>query len=156
MGAGMSAGMENFAYLVGDLSAAAGAAAAGKARKKAPQPDSAGVPAAAATPKERDQTRRRRRARAQMLGRGYEYMDLEDEDDSAGREPVGAVAASGTGAGTQGFAGTAAKSGAGQAAGLATLADDAFGGGPRMPMMPSTWGGDPATDVKPSDAEDDS
>jgi PPE-repeat protein len=89
-----------------------------------------------------------------MLGRGYEYMDLEDDDDSAGSEPVGAVAASGTGTGTQGFAGTAAKSGAGQAAGLATLADDAFGGGPRMPMIPGTWSADSAT-LPESEAGDD-
>jgi PPE-repeat protein len=46
------------------------------------------------------------------------------------------------GAGPQGFAGTATKTGAGQAAGLTTLADDAFGGGPRMPMIPGTWGAD--------------
>jgi hypothetical protein len=25
---------------------------------------------------------------------------------------------------------------------LTTLADDAFGGGPRMPMIPGTWGAD--------------
>jgi PPE-repeat protein len=146
MGATMPAGLENFAYLVGDLTAVAGAAAAGRARKKAPEPDSAETPAAAATPKERDKTQRRRRARMQMLGRGYEYLDLEDEDDSGSRElVVGSVAASGTGAGTQGFTGTAAKSGAGQAAGLTTLAGDAFGGGARMPMIPGTWGADSPT-----------
>ena len=76
-----------------------------------------------------------------MLGRGHEYMDLEDEGD-AGRELVGAVTASATGAGPKGFAGTATKTGAGRAAGLTTLADDAFGGGPRMPMIPGTWGAD--------------
>ncbi len=130
MGAGMDAGMENFAYLVGNLNSAAWRAAGTGARKKAPEPDSAEAPAVAATPKERDQPRRRRRTRMQMLGRGYEYLDLEDEDDSASTQ----------GAGTQGFAGTAAKTGAGRAAGLATLAADAFGGGPRMPMMPGTWG----------------
>ena len=133
----MPAGMENFAYLVGDLSAVAGAAAAGKARRKAPEPDAAAAPAAAATPIEKDKTHRRRRARVQMLGRGHEYMDLEDEG-----ELVGAVAASATGAGPQGFAGTATKTGAGRAAGLTTLADDAFGGGPRMPMIPGTWDAD--------------
>jgi PPE-repeat protein len=130
IGAAMGAGMENFAYLVGDLSSAAWRAAGTGARKKAPQPDSTEVPAVAATPKERDQPQRRRRTRVQMLGRGYEYLDLEDEDASASIQ----------GAGTQGFAGTAAKTGAGRAAGLATLADDAFGGGPRMPMIPGTWG----------------
>jgi PPE-repeat protein len=148
MGAGM--GMGNFAYVVGGLSAAAGSAAAGRARRKASEPDSAGAVAPATTPKEKQPAQRRRKAKAQMLGRGYEYMDLEDADDTegtadpAGREPIGAVAASATGAGTQGLAGTAPKTGAGPAAGLTKLADDAFGGGPRMPMMPSTWGGDRA------------
>jgi PPE-repeat protein len=155
MGANTAAGMDNFAnfaYLMGDLSAVAGAAAAGRARKKAPEPDSAAAPAAAATPKEKDETQRRRRTRAQMLGRGYEYMDLEDESD-AGRELVGAVTASATGAGPQGLAGTTTKTGAGRAAGLTTLADDAFGGGPRMPMIPGTWGADPPT-VPESEAGD--
>jgi PPE-repeat protein len=78
-----------------------------------------------------------------MLGRGYEYMDLEDLQNDA--EPVGAVTASATGAGPQGFAGTATKTGARRAAGLTTLADDAFGSGPRMPMIPGTWGADPPT-----------
>jgi PPE-repeat protein len=142
MGATMPAGMENFAYLMGDLSAVAGAAVAGRARKKAPEPGSAAAPAPAATPKERDQMQRRRRARVPMLGRGHEYMDLEDDEGDAGHEPVGAVTASAVGAGPQGFAGTATKTGAGQAAGLTTLADDAFGGGPRMPMIPGTWGAD--------------
>jgi PPE-repeat protein len=157
IGAGMGAGMENFAYLVGDLSAVAGAAAAGRARKRAPEAGGAEAPAVAPTPKEPAQTQRRRRARAQMLGRGYEYMDLEDlEDgaDSAARERVAAVAASVKGAGTQGFAGTAAKTGAGQATGLATLADDAFGGGPRMPMIPGTWSADSTTHPESEPGDD--
>jgi PPE-repeat protein len=129
--AAMGAGMENYGYLVGDLGAVSRRAAAAGARRKAPEPDSAEVPAAAATPEEPAQTRRRRRVREQMLGRGYEYMDLEDEDSA-------------TGAGAQGFSGTAAKAGARTAAGLITLADNALGGGPRMPMMPGTWGADPA------------
>ncbi len=130
MSAGMGAGLENFAYLVGNLNSAAWRAAGTGARKKAPQPDSTEFPAVAPTPKEPAQTRRRRRTKVQMLGRGYEYLDLEDED----------AAASIQGAGPHGFAGTAAKTGAGRPAGLATLADDAFGGGPRMPMIPGTWG----------------
>ncbi len=137
MGAPMGAGMENFAYLVGNLNSAASRAAGTSAQKKAPEPDSAVAPAAAAAPKERAQTQRRRRTRVQMLGRGYEFMDLEDEG-----EGVGAVTASATGVGPQGFAGTATNTGAGRAAGLTTLADDAFGGGPRLPMIPGTWGAD--------------
>ena len=71
LNATMPAGMEQFAYLVGGLSAAAGATAAGRARKTAPEPDSAAAPAAAATPLVKAKTQRRRRAKAQMLGRGY-------------------------------------------------------------------------------------
>ncbi|OBA74783.1 hypothetical protein A5641_26805 [Mycobacterium sp. 1554424.7] len=145
-GAGIGVGMEGFAYLVGDLSAVAGAAAAGKARKKAPQLDAAAAPATAATPIEKNRTQRRRRTRAQMLGRGYEYMDL-DDDSNAG---VGAVAASATGAAPAGFPGIVTKTGAGPA-GLTMLADDAFDGGPRMPMIPSTWSGDSPTPLDPSD-----
>ena len=143
---GMGAGMENYGYLVGDLSAVAKRAAGLGARKTPPLPDCAEAAAVAATPWGPAQRQRRRRHKTQMLGRGYEYMDLEDEDTPAGGERV-AVGASAKGAGTQGFAGTAAKTGAGQAAGLATLADDALGGGPRMPMMPGTWGADSAPDL---------
>jgi PPE-repeat protein len=70
-----------------------------------------------------------------MLGRGYEYMDL---------EPEPTVVPSDRGGGTLGFPGTAAKETTTAATGLATLSDDEFGGGPRMPMMPGTWGGDSA------------
>ena len=72
-----------------------------------------------------------------MLGRGYEYMDL---------EPEPTVSPSDRGGGTLGFPGTAAKETATAATGLATLADDEFGGSPRMPMMPSTWGTDSPTE----------
>ena len=149
MGMGTGAGMENYGYLVGDLSAVAKRAGGFGARRTAPVSDGAEAAAVAATPVQPAQRQRRRRPKAQMLGRGYEYLDLEDDDASSG-EPVAAVAASVTGVGTtQGFAGTAAKAGAGQAAGLATLAGDALGGGPRMPMMPGTWGADsaPGADV---------
>ncbi len=142
MPANMPAGMNsfaNFAYLVGDLSAVPAAAASGRARRKAPAPDGAEAPTAAATPIEKDKAPRRRRARVQMLGRGHEYMDLEDEGELVG-------GASTTGAGPQGFSGTATKAGPGRVAGLTTLADDAFGGGPRMPMIPGTWDADSATD----------
>ncbi|OBI20304.1 hypothetical protein A5712_18185 [Mycobacterium sp. E2327] len=148
-GAGTGVGMEGFAYLVGDLSAVAGAAAAGKARKKVPQLDSAAAPATAATPMEKNRTQRRRRTRTQTLGRGYEYMDLDDASD-AGEDPVDAAAASAIGAAPQGFAGIATKTGAGPA-GLTMLADDAFDGSPRMPMIPSTWSGDSPTQQEPSD-----
>jgi PPE-repeat protein len=77
--------------------------------------------------------------------RGYEFMDL-DPDSKAEpdrfEDPVtsaSSAVASGQGAGTLGFAGTSRNDTATRAAGLITLADDDFGGGPRMPMVPCTW-----------------
>jgi PPE-repeat protein len=137
IGAGMGAGMDSFAYLVGDVNSHVRTQAASSARKKTAAPDSAKAPPIATTPEEETETQRRRRTKAQMLGRGYEYMDLEPDS-----EPV-AAGASGGSAGRQGFFGTAAK--AGRAAGLVTLADGGSAGGPRMPMVPSTWEPDPTT-----------
>jgi PPE-repeat protein len=67
-------------------------------------------------------------------------MDMNvDVDPDWGGPPGAETGASERGAGTLGFAGTARKEAAAEAAGLATLADDDFGGGPRMPMLPGTW-----------------
>jgi PPE-repeat protein len=128
---------EGFAYMVGDLTAVARKAASVSAKAKALEPVAAAIPAASAGPETPDQSRRRRRTKVEMLGRGYEYMDLEPE-------PM--VVPSDRGAGPLGFAGTASKQIATAAAGLTTLADNEFGGGPRMPMMPGTWGTDSAPD----------
>ncbi|SOJ55124.1 putative PPE family protein PPE2 [Mycobacterium simulans] len=129
IGAGMGAGMENFAYLVGDLNSVAKRGAGSSARKKAPEPDSAEEPTAAATPQEPARSQRRRRTKVRQIDRGWGYMDLEPD-----------IGASGQGAGSLGFAGTTPKETGTAAAGLTTLADDEFGGGPRMPLMPGTWG----------------
>jgi PPE-repeat protein len=51
----------------------------------------------------------------------------------------GGSAASERGGGTFGFSGTVPTETVRQAAGLAALAGDEFGGGPRMPMVPGTW-----------------
>ena len=68
-------------------------------------------------------------------------MNVDVEPDWAG--PAGGRAvASDRGAGNLGFAGTAVKETAAQAAGLTTLVGDEFGGGPRMPMVPGTWDSD--------------
>ena len=91
-------------------------------------------------------TRQRRRQRAKQRGYGDEFMDMNidvDPDWGAPRGgPVASTAASDRGAGPLGFAGTVSK-GSEQAAGLATLDCDEFGGGPTVPMVPGTWGGDP-------------
>jgi hypothetical protein len=146
MGMGMGAGMENYGYLVGDLSAVAKRAAGIGARKTAPVPDGVEAAAVAAAPREPTQRQRRRRPKTQMLGRGYEYMDLEDE----ARRP--AVSGSPWGPrprarGPRVSPEPPPRPVQGQAAGLATLADDALGGSPRMPMMPGTWGADAAPDL---------
>ena len=121
--------------MVGVLAASARRAASTTARAKTPEPDSTEIPAAAPPAQERTPGGRRRQSKVKQLGRGYEYMDL---------EPEPTVTPSGQGAGPLGFAGTASKHAATTAAGLATLSDDDFGGSPRIPMMPSTWGSDSA------------
>ncbi|MCV7145116.1 PPE family protein [Mycobacterium riyadhense] len=54
----------------------------------------------------------------------------------------GSVVASDRGTGTLGFAGTAGKQTVGQPCGLTVLRGDQLGGGPRMPMLPSSWEAD--------------
>ncbi|HTY28714.1 MAG TPA: PPE family protein [Mycobacterium sp.] len=100
------------------------------------------IPAAGAVAPGRAEARARRRRRAAMREYGDEFLDLDSDfgvppyDEPA--ELVSAVA-SGNGAGRLGFAGTAPKDTAVGAAGLTKLADDEFGGGPRVPMVPGTW-----------------
>ena len=64
-------------------------------------------------------------------------MNINVDPDWGGPDG-GSTATSDRGAGPLGFAGALAKSGS-AATGLATLADDDFGGGPVMPMVPATW-----------------
>ena len=126
--------MESFSYLVGALTADAKmAASAGASARKAAQPDTVAA-LALALPDERTPDRRRRKTKVTQLGRGYEYMDLEPEPST---EPCTK---------TSGFTGTAPKKTATAPAGLSVLADDAFGGGPRAPMMPGTWDVDSGRD----------
>ncbi|BBX19101.1 PPE family protein [Mycolicibacterium duvalii] len=108
---------------------------------------SSGIPAAAAgvAASAAERRRRRRRQKDEMEGRQYAdaYMDYEDEPDRDGPpEPEPRVSASQRGAGPMGFTGTVTKGDA-DGAGLTTLAGDSFGGGPKSPMLPSTWESDP-------------
>ncbi len=77
---------------------------------------------------------------------GDEFLDMDSgigvPPDVEAEELVSAMA-SGSGAGSPGFAGTAHKGTAVGAAGLAKLAGDEFGGGPRVPMVPGTWDHEP-------------
>jgi PPE-repeat protein len=113
------------------------------ARLKAPA-ESAAVAAAAAT-------RRRARKRKHQQAFRHDFadatMDYEVDPDWGGPSPDEPVAstASGSGAGPLGFAGTVANGGE-QATGLATLADDDFGGGPSVPMLPHTWANEEGQD----------
>jgi PPE-repeat protein len=116
------------------------------AQAKTHEPTSRGASKAPAAAVAAAAAVQRRRGRARLRGYGDEYMDMKVEvDPDWGAPPGGATAASDRGAGPLGFAGTVAKS-SGQAAGLATLSGDQFGAGPRMPMLPGTWGpeGEPA------------
>ncbi len=137
------AGIESapYPYLVGGPRMGAGAGMPTGAQRKAPEPDAAAA-AAAAGVSAADKARARRRRRAAMNDhhRGYRYEFVDPEwqmDDDTGLETA-ATAASDRGAGTLGFAGTAARDAA-RAGGLAALAGDEFGGGPSVPMVPGTW-----------------
>ena len=106
-------------------------------KNKAAQPNAAAAAAAvAATGKQR----RPRRRRVGVRGYAHEFMEMNINVDSdwGGPPRRGATLASDHGAGPLGFAGTVRKS-AMAATGLATLADDDFGGGPTMPMVPGSW-----------------
>jgi PPE-repeat protein len=125
-------------YVVGPpgvMSGSISSSASSGAKRKAPQPDIAAVAAAAGA---REGARARRRQRAKQRGYGDEYMDMNIDVDPDWGEPP-STQASDRGAENLGFAGTAHKAAAAEAAGLATLAGDEFGGGPKMPMMPGTW-----------------
>jgi PPE-repeat protein len=127
--------------------------ASSSAKRKAPEPDTAAAAAAAGA---REAARARRRKRMRQRGYADEFMDMNVEVDPDWGGPPGAeTVASGRGAGNLGFAGTARKETATGAAGLATLAGDDFGGGPRMPMVPGTWEPDGARDGSdgPHDSE---
>jgi PPE-repeat protein len=70
-----------------------------------------------------------------------EFLDM---DSDIGVVPDFGPGASEQGAGPLGFADTARKDNAAQAAGLTMLDGDEFGGGPKMPMVPGTWQSGPS------------
>ena len=124
-------------YAVGPPGIGAGSGMAGRAgagdKRKAAEPFAA---AAAAAVGSREQLRSRRRRRAGMRGYAHEFMEMNVNVDPYRSRPAATVSESG--AGPLGFKGTVRKR-ALAATGLATLADDDFGGGPVMPMVPATW-----------------
>jgi PPE-repeat protein len=134
-----------FGYMVGGIGPDDGPGPTIIDRDETKAPASA-IPAAAAVGAVgRDKARARRRRRAEMHDHADEFADMNVEVDpdwgaQADREPVASTVASDRGAGPLGFAGTVDKDTVAEAAGLATLSGDDFGGGPRMPMVPGTWG----------------
>ncbi|OBI92409.1 PPE family protein [Mycobacterium asiaticum] len=110
-----------------------GAKASAATKRQAAQPDSAAATAAAA----REAARARRRRQARSRDHGDEFMDMNVDVD-----PDWIAQSSGRGAGRLGLVGTLADDKAGDATGLATLADD-YGGGPKVPMLPGSWAGEP-------------
>jgi PPE-repeat protein len=134
-----------FPYLVGGPTIGASTGMGTGAQRKAPEPDIAAAPAAAAVPaKDKERARRRRRMAMHEHHRAYRYEFLgagaEYEGSALPEKNVATRAwASDQGGGAGGFAGTTRRDAVSRPAGLATLAGDAFGSGPAMPMMPSTW-----------------
>jgi PPE-repeat protein len=125
-------------YAVGPPGIGAGSGMAGRAgagdKRKAAEPF-----AAAAAVGSREQLGSRRRRRAGMRGYAHEFMEMNiNVDPDWGGPESGSPATSDHGAGPLGFAGTMART-VSAATGLATLADDEFGGGPVLPMVPGSW-----------------
>jgi PPE-repeat protein len=133
-----------FAYVVGGIGPDDGPGPTLIDRDETKAPASA-IPAAAAVGVVgRDKARARRRRRGEMRDHADEFADMNVEVDpqwgaQADREPVASTVASDRGAGPLGFAGTVSQ-GSEQATGLATLSGNGFGDGPKMPMVPGTWG----------------
>jgi PPE-repeat protein len=132
-----------FAYMVGfggGPGTESGPTVGGRGGAKAP---AATIPAAAAVAPSRAEARAWRRRRAALHDYGDEFLDMDSDviPDYGGDDEGQLVStmASGNGAGALGFAGTARKDTALQAAGLTKLAGGEFGGGPRVPMVPGTW-----------------
>ena len=130
-------------YAVGPPGIGAGSGMTSRAgagdKRKAAEPFAAAAAAAAAA---RGQHRSRRRRRAGIRGYAHEFMEMNINVDPDWVVPdSGSTATSDRGAGPLGFTGTERKT-ASAATGLATLADDEYGSGPVMPMVPGTWNAD--------------
>ncbi len=125
-------------YAVGGASQASAINAQAKTREPtsrgASRAPAAAVPAAAGA---KHRTRGRRRQRGRLHSHAHEFMDM---NVGVGPNWSASAAMSDRGAGSLGFTGTL-RAGDERAAGLATLSDDGFDGGPGLPMLPSTWSG---------------
>jgi len=131
-------------YVVGPpgIGARAGTSLGAKTQEPTSRGSTKAPEIAAAAASAAGRTRQRRRRKVSQREYGDEFMDMNidvDPDwDGPPSEPAVSTVASDQGAGNLGFSGTVSK-GSTQAAGLATLSDDEFGGGASMPMLPGTW-----------------
>ncbi len=133
-----------FPYMVGGMGpdGGPGPTLIDRDENKAPAGSIAAAAALSAASRAKAPTRRRRKS--EMHDHADEFADMNvDVDPDWGspgdREPVAATVASHNGTGSLGFAGTVDKDRFAAASGLATLSDNGFGSGPRMPMVPGTW-----------------
>ncbi|QNI07745.1 PPE family protein [Mycobacterium kubicae] len=131
------------------------ASASASAKKKASKPDSAAAAAAAAT---RRQTRTRQRRRTALRDYGDEFMEMDvmvarGSDAPSDEEPISPIASE-RGAQALGLVGTARRQAPSFPAGLSTLNEDNYGGGPTVPMIPRTWNttGAEATEIERRDS----
>lgn len=111
------------------------------ARSLAALAAAASVPAAAALASSAE-ARAKRKARVRQRGHKYQFAYLDEDLAPPDDEPTPAhIAASATGAGPLGFAGTVAASVAMEALGLTHLESGEFADAPKEPMLPHTWTG---------------
>jgi PPE-repeat protein len=134
-----------FAYMVGGIGPDGGPGPTLTDRDENKAPAGSIAAAAAVGAASRAKTPARRRRRAEMRDHADEFADMNvdvnpDWGARSDREPVAAAVASQNGTGALGFAGTVGKDSSAEASGLATLSNNDFGDGPRMPMVPGTWG----------------
>ncbi|ORA13209.1 hypothetical protein BST16_15200 [Mycobacterium asiaticum DSM 44297] len=132
-----SAPAAGFAYAVaapGGWGPSLGPTVGGRTSAKAP---AATVPAAGAAAVSSAAARAKRRRRAPLRDHSDEFLDMDtNTDDVTGDFDT---VASDRGAGGLGMARGVSTETLLQATGLAALAHNDFGGGPRMPMVPGTW-----------------
>ncbi|WP_454789790.1 PPE domain-containing protein [Mycolicibacterium lutetiense] len=140
----MPAGAETPLYAVPGGGSGFGFGSTSKYSATAKASDSVGASAAAAATaaainKRRAQARKRRAGTAKDRGYRYEFMTADGGTSAPPPEQPAGASASGSGAGNLGFTDTAVKSTVAGPAGMATLADDTFGNGTTIPMMPGSW-----------------
>ncbi|CAJ1494777.1 PPE family protein [[Mycobacterium] kokjensenii] len=141
-GPGVGFGPTSCLYLVSSASSSARRSGSARRSREADEDATEGQDAPGEATAQASAQQRRRRRRAQQRGFGDEYMDMNvgvTPDWGPPHEP--AAAASETGAGPLGFAGTAVDTGR-RAAGVTVLAGDGLDTAPRVPMLPGGWGED--------------